>query len=84
MKGLMVDQTMNDIQTRVERPTKLVHQEISSERLVEVNPDIGDDTRREVEENEGNLKTVEIWQLDEQICSMMDQTCFTLKGAERA
>ena len=64
LNGLMVDQKINDIKTRVQRPSKLVSQDISSKRLVELNPDIGDDTRREVVEIEGNLKTVEIGQLD--------------------
>ena len=74
LNGLMVDQKINDIKTRVQRPSKLVSQDISSKRLVELNPDIGDDTRREVVEIEGNLKTVEIGQLDEQISSVMDKT----------
>ena len=72
LKGIMVEQTINDSQNALQ--SKFISQKIISKGCVKVNLDIGAHTGGKVVENDKNQTTVEIGQLDQQICSLMDQT----------
>ena len=67
-----MEKTINDSQTALQ--SKLISQNIISKGCVEVKLDIGAHTGGKFVENDKNQTTVEIGQLDKQICSMMDQT----------